>query len=56
MKTLAGEVAADGVTVNGTAPPAMPTVELRANGQQGPITIDYNTAATIGGASATSST
>jgi hypothetical protein len=46
--TGAGGSASDSVTVNvGDVPPNTPTVNLLINGSNGPITIGYNTAATL---------
>ena len=45
--TGAGGSANDSVTVNVSAPTTPPTVDIKANGSDGPITIDYNTAATL---------
>ena len=41
-----GGYAADSVTVN-VEQPAVPTVDIKANGSDGPITIDYNTSAEL---------
>ena len=49
--TGTGGTASDSVTVNVTVPSA-PTVDLKANGSDGPVTIDYNTAATLSWTSA----
>jgi len=45
--TGAGGSASDSVTVNVSAPTLPPTVDIKANSSDGPITIDYNTGATL---------
>ena len=45
--TGAGGSASDSVTVNVSGQPIPPTVDIKANGSDGPITIDYNTSATL---------
>ena len=45
--TGAGGSANDSVTVNVSVPVTPPTVDIKANGSDGPITIDYNTVATL---------
>ena len=46
MCTGAGGVATDSVTVNVNSPPD-PTVDIKANGSDGPINIDYETSAEL---------
>ncbi len=50
----AGGSASDSVTVNVSPPPA-PTVDLRANGLNGPLTLAYNSAVTLTWTSTTTS-